>query len=734
VPSRKPAKRKRSREEDWSKLKWKRGRQLGRGATGSVYLCIKEADGALFAVKQIPISSSTNKKLVVATSKEIELMKGLHHKNIVRYLGTCTEDGCMNIFLEFISGGSISTLLSYFGAFPEHTISVYVAQILEGLSYLHGHNIIHRDIKGANILVDKTGTVKLTDFGCSYKFATESGCTAVAGTAYWMAAEVFEAAGYGRAVDIWSLGCTIIEMATAHIPWFKYSHLPLPALIGKICTELPPIPQSLSDVPKDFLRLCFQRDPKKRPTSDELLLHSFITQHKLDEEESSMEDSSLEMSAGDVSSLTDSLRDSKNRQIKQIESIVSLDTSLIFKLPREVQLLIFSHLDSPDLVSVSHVCKYWSLLMLEFWQAKCINEWSCEGQQKLLARHMYKSVVNWRDLYKLGNKIKESWQSSEVSCSILKGHTKAIYCVSFMSNSDRIVSGSDDKKLRIWEHTKSKWRCTAVLKGHDQGIYCLSLDGNNDKILLSGSADKTIKIWDTQKGKNIRTIRDTHEWGVFGMQFNSRKGQLVTCSLDGTLKLWDVEKGSLITELAGHTKGIYCCQWSNNMVASGSVDETIKVWDVRDGSCVRLLEGHSDEVTSLCLDNLSPSSSSSFLPLRANHIDPDDSIISGSGDMTVKFWDVGTGRCYNSLSSNLYNNSHSHWIWSVDSYGEYVFSASQDTTVKCWDRKTGCCLKTLKGHKSTIFCLQVKDGRLVSGGKGKSLRVWYLEDCVHKGY
>lgn len=101
-------------------------------------------------------------------------MRGLDHENIVRYYGTSQEEGVLNIFLEYVPGGSISSLLAKFGCFSEKVIRVYTRQILHGLDYLHRHKIVHRDIKCANILVDNNGVVKLADFGASKRLEGNS--------------------------------------------------------------------------------------------------------------------------------------------------------------------------------------------------------------------------------------------------------------------------------------------------------------------------------------------------------------------------------------------------------------------------------------------------------------------------------------------------------------------------------------------------------------------------------
>ncbi|KAG1359054.1 hypothetical protein COCNU_08G005000 [Cocos nucifera] len=140
-----------------------------------------------------------------------------HSSQDNRYLGTVREEDTLNIFLEFVPGGSISSLLGKFGSFPESVIRTYTKQLLQGLEYLHQNGIIHRDIKGANILVDNKGCIKLADFGASKqvaKLATMNAAKSMKGTPYWMAPEVILQTGHSFSADIWSVGCTVIEMAT----------------------------------------------------------------------------------------------------------------------------------------------------------------------------------------------------------------------------------------------------------------------------------------------------------------------------------------------------------------------------------------------------------------------------------------------------------------------------------------------------------------------------------------
>ncbi|XP_044498627.1 mitogen-activated protein kinase kinase kinase NPK1-like [Mangifera indica] len=266
-------------------IRWRKGELIGSGAFGRVYMGMNLDSGELLAIKQVLIAASSASKEKMKThirelEEEVKLLKNLSHPNIVRYLGTAREDDSLNILLEFVPGGSISSLLGKFGSFPESVIRMYAKQLLLGLEYLHKNGIMHRDIKGANILVDNKGCIKLADFGASKKvveLATLNGAKSMKGTAYWMAPEVILQTGHSFSADIWSVGCTVIEMATGKPPWSQqYQEVAALFHIGTTKSH-PPIPEHLSVEAKDFLLKCLQKEPNLRPTASDLLQHPFIT-------------------------------------------------------------------------------------------------------------------------------------------------------------------------------------------------------------------------------------------------------------------------------------------------------------------------------------------------------------------------------------------------------------------------------------------------------------------------
>ncbi|GMH20008.1 hypothetical protein Nepgr_021849 [Nepenthes gracilis] len=273
-------------EEDPSPIRWRKGELIGCGAFGRVYMGMNLDSGELLAVKQVSIAASgasreKTQAHIRELEEEVKLLKNLSHPNIVRYLGTAREEQALNILLEFVPGGSISSLLGKFGSFPESVIRMYTKQLLLGLEYLHNNGIMHRDIKGANILVDNKGHIKLADFGASKKvveLATITGAKSMKGTPYWMAPEVILQTGHSFSADVWSVGCTIIEMATGKPPWSQqYQEVAALFHIGMTKSH-PPIPGHLSTKAKDFLLRCLQKEPNLRPSASDLLQDPFVTE------------------------------------------------------------------------------------------------------------------------------------------------------------------------------------------------------------------------------------------------------------------------------------------------------------------------------------------------------------------------------------------------------------------------------------------------------------------------
>ncbi|GFP87601.1 mitogen-activated protein kinase kinase kinase 1 [Phtheirospermum japonicum] len=252
---------------------WQKGELLGRGSFGSVYEGIAD-DGFFFAVKEVSLldQGDEGKQSIIQLEQEIALLRQFEHENIVRYYGTMKDASHLYIFLELVTKGSLLSLYQKYDLRAPQ-VSAYTRQILHGLKYLHNRNVVHRDIKCANILVESNGLVKLADFGLA-KAVKLNDAKSCKGTAFWMAPEVVRSQGYGLAADIWSLGCTVLEMLTRRFPYSDFEWMSALYKIGK--GERPFIPDSLPTDARDFILKCLQVDAALRPTATQLLDHPFV--------------------------------------------------------------------------------------------------------------------------------------------------------------------------------------------------------------------------------------------------------------------------------------------------------------------------------------------------------------------------------------------------------------------------------------------------------------------------
>ncbi|POS84998.1 hypothetical protein EPUL_002772 [Erysiphe pulchra] len=258
-------------------FRWFKGQLIGKGTYGRVYLGMNATTGEFLAVKQVEVSAKAAgydkdkmREMVAALDQEIDTMQHLDHANIVQYLGCERKETSISIFLEYISGGSVGSCLRKHGKFEEIVVSSLTRQTLSGLAYLHREGILHRDLKADNILLDLDGTCKISDFGISKKSDNIYGNDAsnsMQGSVFWMAPEVVRSRGqgYSAKVDIWSLGCVVLEMFAGRRHGAK----------RKFLNEAPPIPDdvanAISPVAVAFMADCFTINPSERPIADTLL-------------------------------------------------------------------------------------------------------------------------------------------------------------------------------------------------------------------------------------------------------------------------------------------------------------------------------------------------------------------------------------------------------------------------------------------------------------------------------
>ncbi|CAE7226656.1 unnamed protein product [Rhizoctonia solani] len=283
-------------------MRWQQGRFVGSGAFGSVYCAVNLDSGTLMAVKEVRFKDpSSISQLYKQVRDELSVMEMLHHPNVVEYYGIEVHRDKVYIFEEYCSGGSLADSLSN-GRIEDETVTqVYTLQLLEGLEYLHKQGVVHRDIKPDNLLLDHTGMIKFADFGAakvlaknqrsiqlntrsrnpSWRSATRQGKqNSLTGTPMYMAPEIINNESVGRhgAMDVWSIGCVILECCTGRKPWSNLDNeWAIMFHIGQAKTAPPlPTPDQLSHLGINFIEQCLVINARVRPTATELLSHPWL--------------------------------------------------------------------------------------------------------------------------------------------------------------------------------------------------------------------------------------------------------------------------------------------------------------------------------------------------------------------------------------------------------------------------------------------------------------------------
>lgn len=283
---------------------------------------------------------------------------------------------------------------------------------------------------------------------------------------------------------------------------------------------------------------------------------------------------------------------------------------------------------------------------------------------------------------------------------ILNGHSNYVTSVAFSSDGSRIVSGSADNTVKIWDVKTGKEEMK--LEGHTGWVrsVAISLDGSK---VVSGSDDNTVKIWNLDTRKEEITLKG-HTGEVWSVAFSSTK--VVSCSGDNTVKIWDATTGFLIQTLEGHDLGEVAFGPDGTRVVSGGYDNTVRIWDAVTGQEEQKLYGHTNYVTSVAFSS------------------DGKRVVSGSSDKTVKIWNAVTGQEEKTLEG------HTDDVRSVafSPNGTRVVSGGGDKTVKIWNATTGVLEQTLEGHTDVVTSVAFSsDGNRVVSGSGsidKNIIIW----------
>jgi WD40 repeat protein len=286
--------------------------------------------------------------------------------------------------------------------------------------------------------------------------------------------------------------------------------------------------------------------------------------------------------------------------------------------------------------------------------------------------------------------------------AILKGHTDAVNSVASSPDGARVLTGSWDKTAKLWDAKTGAGLLT--LEGHTDGVLSVAFSPDGARV-LTGSEDETAKLWDAKTGAEIFTLKGQTD-SVRSVAFSPDGTRVLTGSDDKTAKLWDAKTGAEILTLKGHTGRVFSVAFSPDgvRVLTGSDDKTAKLWDAKTGAEILTLKGHTNYLFSVA-----------FSPDGAR-------VLTGSYDETAQLWDAKTGAELLTLTGHM--DHVTSVAFSPD--GARVLTGSRDKTAKLWDAKTGAEILTLKGHPNWVESVAFSpDGaRVLTGSWDKTARLW----------
>ena len=288
----------------------------------------------------------------------------------------------------------------------------------------------------------------------------------------------------------------------------------------------------------------------------------------------------------------------------------------------------------------------------------------------------------------------------------LDGHLDVVESVVLSPDGQRLVSGSSDKTLKLWDAADGEE--VKTLTGLSHRVLCLAFAPKGNGVAI-GSAEETFRIWDVEKGEELQVFSG-HSDSIASVAFSADGQQVVSGSLDNTLKIWDVDSGEELQTLTGHQGKLTSVAFSpsGQRIVSGSFDKTIKIWDVASGKALRTLAGHQGNVSSVAFS-------------------PDgQQIVSGSFDKTLKLWDTNSGKLLKTITGH--NGKVRSVAFSPD--GQRV--AGADVTIKLWDVASGRELQSFSGHtKGVRKVVFSPDGdRIFSCSSDKTIKVWDVDSTV----
>lgn len=640
------------------------------------------------------------------------------HPHIVSCYYVRTLGGIPRVFAEYVEGGSLKDWIDsrklYRGS-PNEALERIVdiaIQCAWGLAYAHEQNLIHQDVKPANVLLSPEGEAKISDFGLA-KARTAAGESLPAGagrstlvtaggmTPAYCSPEQANQRPLSRKTDIWSWAVSVLEMLVGEVCWQSGVAAPqVLAQLDELRVEGAGIPEPPSELVQ-LLEQCFAEELAIRPESFDVVaerLKSFY--HGIAGREYVRQlAATASLRADALNNRAVSLLDLGRADAaeKLFEEALALEPGhpqtiynrglQLWRNGRETDVGVLkgleqSRLNRPDdwqvpyLVGCVHMERHDVEATVEAFSAAEVLGGGVEVQQALAKAKCLKT-------------------GSVKSISSFAAHS--VTSLALSTDGCWAMSASEDNILRLWE--VSSGQCVRTFKGHRSGVSSVALSADG-RWALSGSWDATLRLWEVSSdrcltmpvrfvfGVTCVALSADGRWALSGSEAISESG--ITTGR-GDLRLWELSSGNCVRTLEGHQYRVASVALTGDgrWALSASWDKTLRLWDLTSGECLRTFEGHTNFVD--------------FVALSADG----RLALSGSRDKNLRLWDMTSGKCLKTLEGHT--DSVSCAVLSAD--GCWALSEGNDKTLRLWDLTSGKCLRTFDANKYRIATVALtKDG------------------------
>lgn len=707
---------------------------LGQGGMGKVFRVKHLGWNIDMAVKLLKPNLLTNPLAVESFQQECETWVNLGlHPHVVSCYYVRVIDGTPKVFAEYVDGGSLRRWITegklYEGGqkMALRRILTIAIQTAWGLHHAHQNGLVHRDVKTGNILISRSSGAKVTDFGLAgarisaahlENSARESDLVSAGGmTPAYCSPEQFRREKVSYKTDIWSWALSVLEMFVGGVTWKRGPEAPsvMCSLYekGPVFAYCPPMPERVYDV----LLKCCQEEPAARP-KDMLEVVESLKEiyHEL------VGKPFPHRSLRPIRMRADS---SNNRAVSLIDLGKWEDAEKAWCDALKAE--------------PKHTEATFNFGLVKWRSGRLHDEGLLQELQEVRRLHpseslpfvLYNQVLlergDYEEVLKNVNRLETSGQYSENWLSIKQqaiellpytrklvrtfcAHKDAITSVAVTRTGRLILSGSHDNTVIVWD-TQSGTPCY-FLTGHQGSVTRVGLS-LNEKIAVSCSSDRTVRTWELDSGECIRVLKK-HNACVVGVHVFDDSGSVLSCGQDGLIVHQSLEDGSIESLSLENRSSVaafsFCAK--GKLLFLGHVDGQITVWSYPEGVRKAAWKAHDAPIRSLAAD------------IHSNVL------LSGSDDGKMKVWDKNTFACRHIFDAHL------EGVLDVHLFAKSPFAASsgKDGAVRLWCLRNRRCLYTYRGHRGAARCVMfTADARyLISGGEDGLLNLWSVGSVIPK--